>query len=90
MVAYNVLCVVGEDRARADKLTQLYGSYAVQVKEVKSPVICTLIILRPRPQHQEYFELLTKLYSALIEEYGFRITQNPSVETFRRFLETGR
>lgn len=89
-MAQNTLLLVGTDLLRAEKLSHLYGVHTVQVKEVSNSVVGTLVVITARPQHREFFDLLTCLYEALICEYGFRITQNLQTETSRLFMQLGR
>jgi hypothetical protein len=85
-VARNTLFLVGASLERAYKLSKLYGPYVVQIKEVQNPVIGTLTVITAHPQHRQFFTIVTNLYSSLIEEYGFTITQNPEKVFFLRFL----
>lgn len=89
-MAQNTLLLVGTDLLRAEKLSHLYGVHVVQIKQIQSPGIGGLIVITAHPRHREFFYLLTRLYEALICEYGFRITHNLQTETSRIFMQLGR
>lgn len=79
--------VIGTNLDRAQKLAGLYGKYAVQIKEVQSPVLGCIVLISARPEHRQFFMIITNMFSSLIEEYGFTITQNPRTELFQLFLK---
>lgn len=89
-MAKNSLFLIGRDILRAEKLARLYGIHTVQIKEIQSSVIGSLVVITAHPRHLQFFTLVTSLYEALICEYGFRISRDLQTETFRMFIQSAR